>query len=78
MMLGINSDVIVAPAKKKIVRAQNLRLWEAKNCPTEGQFCDKVRKQRSEEMWCIYLLELLDGTLVDSTALVDQVACMIM
>jgi len=44
---------------------------EAKRCPTEGQFAI-----REEEMCSAYLLELLDGTLVDSTALVDQVACM--
>ena len=77
-MLDINLDLVVVPAQKKIyVRAQNLRLCEA-NCPTEGQFCDKERKRKSAEVLCIYLLEFLDGTLVDSTALVDQVACMIM
>ena len=46
----------------------------ASEYPTEGQFRDKATKD--EKMFLPYLLELLDGTLVDSTALVDQVACM--
>lgn len=53
-----------------------------RNLPHRGaNFCDKAfegkfaeRKQRIQNA---YLLKLLDGTLVDSSALVDQVTCMV-
>jgi hypothetical protein len=45
-----------------------------------AKFCDKAWRGKFESEGIernqkAYLLELLDGTLVDSTALVDQVTC---
>jgi hypothetical protein len=52
--------------------------WEAKNVlPHRGAKAIRKSENDDEErgVWP-YLLELLDGTLVNSTALVDQVTCM--
>jgi hypothetical protein len=47
---------------------------EARIAPPRGKFCDKTRTTKEENGEVkSYLLELLNGTLVNTTALVDQV-----
>jgi hypothetical protein len=60
-------------AMRRCARAQKLQ--QAKSAPPRGKFCDKAAKHKEgkKQRNASHLLELLDGTLVDSTALVDQV-----
>ena len=45
--------------------------------PLRGNLVIRRKAKSAEKKRVLsYLLELLDGTLVDSTALVDQMACM--
>jgi hypothetical protein len=71
-------------------RHQDRRCCNDKNCPGAKSVVEilphrgattairaKSEEQGDDEM-VSYLLKLLDGTLVNSTALVDQVACIVL